>query len=345
MASASLGFRLMLSSSLRLVQQAGIPKQWSEFPGELTDPRSNTGTFLALRETSVHGQRCSPAAKQLVWTGILCLCLPIAILMAMTVSCDARIGYSEPEPQCDPWWSLNLLSKRHAAGASWRADCPGSSLQPQVPLAGINWRCKNTRGAKCWRTSSAVRFDFNIPFEFLQVQVSGRGLCEDWLELLHAQHRWFQTNPNWPRVAATCGRRGWKCQMETDNKKGQKQERWGQRSSRRRKKRRGRFYLAPDKAPTSAHADGHSQGSCHPGESTLEQGKDVRRRKPQREAAGFGLWPPGLPALLSWCSLGRTQSLGEHFPLGKGGEMLFSSLYIYIFFCSLVPILAIKYLF
>lgn len=101
MASASLGFRLMLSSSLRLVQQAGIPKQWSEFPGELTDPRSNTGTFLALRETSVHGQRCSPAAKQLVWTGILCL--PIAILMAMTVSCDARIGYSEPEPQCDPW--------------------------------------------------------------------------------------------------------------------------------------------------------------------------------------------------------------------------------------------------
>lgn len=49
MASASLGFRLILLSSLHLVRQAGIVAHWPEFPGELTDPRSNSGTFLALR--------------------------------------------------------------------------------------------------------------------------------------------------------------------------------------------------------------------------------------------------------------------------------------------------------
>lgn len=102
---------------------------------------------------------------------------------------------------------------------------------------------------------------------------------------------------------------------------------------------RRRFFLAPDKATISSHADGHSQGSCHPGEPTLEQGKDMRRRKAQRDTSGFGLRPPGLPALLRWWSLERTCDTD---PGERRGSVF--KLYIYNF-CLLVPASAIKYLF
>lgn len=91
---------------------------------------------------------------------------------------------------------------------------------------------------------------------------------------------------------------------------------------------RRRFFVAPDKAPTSTHADGHSQGSCHAGEPRLEQGKDVRRRKPQK-GTGFGLWPPGLPALLKWWSLGRTCEAG---PGKRRGRVVFMFEYILFLF-------------
>lgn len=83
MASASLGFRWILPSSLHLVQQAGNISRWPECFGELTDPRPNPGMIVAL-SASVHGQRCSTAAK--LWTHIPCPCHAHAIPMSVTVS-------------------------------------------------------------------------------------------------------------------------------------------------------------------------------------------------------------------------------------------------------------------
>lgn len=66
MASSSLGFRLMLLSSLYLVQQAGIISRRPEYPGELPDPRANTGMVLALRREPV--PPCDPWHTTLGWS-------------------------------------------------------------------------------------------------------------------------------------------------------------------------------------------------------------------------------------------------------------------------------------
>lgn len=185
MASASLGFRLILSSSFHLVQQAGIVAHWPECSGEWLIP-----VHVSCSQKSKKHQCMARGAaqKQSSWCGqTSCAC---AMLMSMSrsmavcpCSCPARAllgcaaaqtssallhtcacawpgqGYQGWALCKGTWWGtlsqchsvihgtlgwpLNLLPKRQAPAASWKADCPGSSplLQLQVPSAGIT--CKN----------------------------------------------------------------------------------------------------------------------------------------------------------------------------------------------------------
>jgi len=131
MSSVSLGFRLILSSSLHVVQQANIISHWSQYFEACNRPQTKHQCVCHSSSASVCAlarRAEQQAAKQLVPTAMplpVLMSVPMLVSMPVPMPCPCTLVLipAQPDPGGVP-------------GAGAGSGCPGASPMGEVPPQG-----------------------------------------------------------------------------------------------------------------------------------------------------------------------------------------------------------------